>query len=80
MKFTNVIICLSFILSTQSYFDSSVSQAQISKEDTEISDEDMDIIENLDFLENLDLFEEELEFLEDYSDIDQSEITGEDDE
>lgn len=80
MKFSKVIICLSFIVLIQSSFNGGVGLAQISKEDSEISDEDLDIIENLEFLEGLDMFEEELEFFEDYSDIDQSEITGEDDE
>ena len=80
MKFSKVIICLSFIVLIQSSFYGGVGLAQISKEDSEISDEDLDIIENLEFLEGLDMFEEELEFFEDYSDIDQSEITGENDE
>ena len=80
MKFSKVIIHLSFIVLVQGSFDGGASYAQISKEDTELSDEDLDIIENLEFLEGLDMFEEELEFFEDYSDIDQSEITGENDE
>ncbi len=80
MKFSKVIIHLSFIVLIQSSFNGGVGLAQISKEDAEISDEDLDIIENLEFLEGLDMFEEELEFFEDYSDIDQSEITGENNE
>ena len=46
-------------------------------EEQELSEEDLEIIENLDFLENMYLFQEELDFLEDYTDIDQSVSIGE---
>jgi len=46
----------------------------------EFTKEELEIIENLDFLDNIELLEEELSFLEDYSDIERSEYIGEEDE
>lgn len=77
MRHLKLVVGLIFFLCMQSLLGTVMVHAKVYGGETEISEEDAEIIENLDFLENIDLFEEELEFFEDYADIDQSESIGE---
>ena len=79
MKIKGVIFMSIFFL-MQSQFGAVTREAGASEEQNKISEEDLEIIDNLDFLDNLDLFKGDMEFLENYQDIDQSESTGESDE
>ena len=49
-------------------------------QESELTAEELEIIDNMELLDNLDLLEEDLEFFEGYADIDKTEVTGETDE
>ena len=67
-------------MSVQGYFSRAIEKGAAAEKNEEISKEDLEIIENLDFLEDLELFKEDLELLKEYDDVDQQELTGENDE
>jgi hypothetical protein len=79
MKSVKVVMLLS-VLFLQGRVGVADQKVTALEEENKVSAEDWEIIRDLEFLEHVDFLLEDIEFLEEYGDVEQSESIGESDD